>query len=104
MYAVIDIKGQQHKVNPGEEILIDRMDATEGEFIEFDRVLMVGDIEDGEPMIGQPALEGARVLAEVVSHERGPKVETIRFNGPSETKIGHRQDYTRIRVREINPQ
>ena len=104
MYAVIDIKGQQHKVNLNEEVLIDLMDAPEGEFVEFDRVLMVGDVEDGEPRIGQPLLDGARVLAEVLSHEKGSKVETVRFNGPSETKIGHRQDYTRVLVKEIHPE
>ena len=104
MYAVVDQGGNQYKVELGEEILVDRMDETEGELVELPRVLMVGEEEDSAPRIGQPEVEGARVLAEILAHERGPKVTTVRYKGPSQTKIGHRQDLTRLKILEIHPQ
>jgi large subunit ribosomal protein L21 len=104
MYAVIDNKGQQYKVELGEEVLMDRLDTPEGELVQFDRVLMVSGEEDQEPRIGQPQVEGARVLGEVLRHERGPKLTGVRYKGPTQTKMGHRQDYTRVKIREIHPE
>ncbi len=103
MYAVINDKGNQYRVAEGEEVLIDALKAPIGDLIEFDHVLMVGGCEDEEPKIGRPEIQGARVLAEVVAHERGPKVHTVRFKGPSQTTIGHRQNYTRVKISEIHP-
>lgn len=103
MYAVIDNKGQQYKVELGEEVQMDRLDTPEGELVEFDRVLLVSG-EDEEPRVGQPTVEGARVLGEVVAHERGPKLISVRYKGPTQTKMGHRQDYTRVKIHEIHPE
>ena len=104
MYAVVDNKGQQYKVELGEEVLMDRLDTPEGELVQFDRVLMVSGDEDQEPLIGTPEVKGARVLGEVLRHERGPKLISVRYKGPSQTKMGHRQDYTRVKIREIHPE
>lgn len=104
MYAVIDHKGQQYKAVLGEDMQMDRLDTPEGELVEFDRVLMISGEEDHEPRIGQPTVDGARVLAEVVAHERGPKLVSVRYKGPSQTKMGHRQDYTRVKIHEIHPE
>ena len=104
MYAVIDNKGKQYKVELGEQVVVDLLDVPEGELVEFDRVLMVGGQEGSEPRLGRPQLDGARVLAEVVRHEKGPKVTTLRYKGPYETKKGHRQKYTRVVIREIHPE
>ncbi len=103
MYAVINDKGNQYKVSEGQEVLIDRVGVPAGELIEFASVLMVGGCDGTGVRIGRPELSGARVLAQVVRHERGRKVHTVRFKGPAQTTIGHRQDYTRIKVREIHP-
>jgi len=103
MYAVVDDKGKQYKVTEGEEILLDYFEAPAGELRELDNVLLVGGSPEEDIKIGRPQVEGARVLAEVVGHERGPKVRTVRFKGPSETHIGHRQDYTRVKIKEIYP-
>ncbi len=103
MYAVINDKGNQLKVSKGQEVLIDRIKAPAGELVEFSSVLMVGGCEENDPRIGCPEVAGARVLAQVLRHERGPKVHTVRFKGPSQTTIGHRQNYTRIKITEIHP-
>ncbi len=102
MYAVINEKGKQYKVSENQELLVDRMKAPAGDLIEFNSVLMISG-EGVDRKVGRPELDGARVLAEVVGHERGPKIHTVRFKGPSQTTIGHRQDYTRVKIREIHP-
>ena len=103
MYAVIDHKGKQYKVRTGEEVLVDLMRAAEGELVQFDRVLAIGG--DGEPRIGTPRLPSARVLAEVLRHEKGPKLTMMRHQATKnrQSKKGHRQNYTRVLIREIHP-
>lgn len=104
MYAVIDNGGKQYKVSPGEQVRLDLMDAQEGDLVEFDRVLIFSD-DDG-PRIGRPVLPGARVLAEVVRHEKGPKLTMMRHQATKmrQAKMGHRQKYTRVLIREIHPE
>ena len=107
MYAIIDDKGKQYKVSVGEEVVVDLMKAQVGEYVEFDRVLMVGGEGDETPRMGRPQVEGARVLAEVLRHEKGPKVTMLRYNPtskPSRVKKGHRQKHTRVLIREVLPE
>ena len=104
MYAVIDDKGKQYRVGVGDELVVDLMKVPEGDLVEFDRVLMVGGEQGRGPRVGRPVLAGARVLAEVVRHEKGPKLRILRYHGPHQTKKGHRQRCTRVIVREIHPQ
>jgi len=103
MYAIVDNHGKQYRVEQGDEVLVDLLDADEGELVEFGRVLMVGG--DGLARIGTPVLESARVLAEVLGHEKGPKLTMMRFRARKnrQAKKGHRQRYTRLIVREIHP-
>ena len=106
MYAVIDDRGKQYKVNVDEEFLVDLLDAEEGTMAELGRVLMVGGDEDAGPKIGTPELPGARVLVEILRHEKGPKLRIPRYRSDRKSKsaIGHRQRYTRVLVREIHPE
>ncbi len=104
MYAILDNHGKQYKVRPGEQIQVDRLEAEEGELVEFGRILMVGD--DGEVRVGRPHLPGARILAEVIRHEKGPKLTMMRMKATKgkQAKMGHRQKYTRVLIREIHPE
>ncbi len=104
MYAVIDNKGKQYKVEVGDRVQMDLMPIDIGELVEFDRVLMVGGEE--EPQIGTPQVPNARVLAEVVAHEKGPKLTMMRHQATKmrQAKMGHRQKYTRVLIREIHPE
>ncbi len=104
MYAVIDNHGKQYKVRAGEEVQVDLIKADEGELVEFGRVLMIGG-DDG-PRIGMPQVFGARVLAEIIRHEKGPKLTMMRVQakGNRQAKKGHRQKYTRVLIREIHPE
>jgi large subunit ribosomal protein L21 len=104
MYAVIDDKGKQYKVEMGEEVRVDRLAAQEGELVEFGRVLLIGDGD--QVRVGAPQVPGARVLAEVLRHEKGPKLTMMRFQATEnrQAKKGHRQKYSRVIIREIHPE
>ena len=101
MYAVVDTGGKQYKVSAGEIVDVDKLSFEVGEKIELDRVLLVADGE--EVRVGQPIVEGAKVLATVTDHVKGPKINIFKYR-PRERyrrKKGHRQAYTRLTIDEI---
>lgn len=102
MYAVIRTGGKQYRVTPDQELQIEKIDAAEGERIEFSNVLMIG--HEGElAEIGAPVVEGARVAAEVVEQGRGDKIIVFKKKRRKNyrRKNGHRQHLTTIRVLEV---
>jgi large subunit ribosomal protein L21 len=101
MYAVIESGGKQHRVTEGETLKLEKLDASTGDSITFDRVLMVG---GDQARIGTPVVEGATVTAEVVDHGRHDKVRIIKFNRRKHHRkeTGHRQWYTQVRITGIN--
>ena len=101
MYAVIKTGGKQYRVSEGETLRIETLDANEGDSVDFDQVLMVGDGEDVR--IGAPLLEGGKVTATVKAHGRGKKVEIIKFRRRKHhmKRMGHRQNYTEVEITGI---
>ena len=102
MYAVIQDRGRQHTVRSGDEILCDLdCDKSAGDAIEFGEVLLLGD--EGETRLGKPFVEGASVVGEVVGAEKGAKQVVFHFKRRKNVrkKQGHRQKYTRVRIKEI---
>ena len=101
MYAVIKSGGKQHRVEPGEVLALEKLDAETGETINFEEVMMIGDGDDVK--IGTPYVEGGKVTAEVVEHGRGKKVTVIKFHRRKNYRrqAGHRQWYTKVRITEI---
>ncbi len=102
MYAIIDDRNKQYRVEEDKEVLVDFMsDREPGESITFDEVLFVQDDEDVR--IGQPAVEGASVSGSIADHEKGDKIVVQKFKRRSRYNrtIGHRQKYTRIRIEDI---
>jgi len=101
VYAVMKSGARQYRAMVGETILVERLPVEVGEQLELDKVLLIAD--EGRVEIGQPIIEGAKVLATVVAQEKGPKVQIFRYR-PSKRyrrRAGHRQRYTRLRVDEI---
>ena len=101
MHAVIESGGKQYRVEPGSRIRVERLTVEEGEQIEFDRVLLVG---DGETAVaGTPCVDGGKVSATVLGHGRAPKVNIIKFKRRKGymRRQGHRQAYTELRITEI---
>ncbi|NLO72156.1 MAG: 50S ribosomal protein L21 [Porphyromonadaceae bacterium] len=102
MYAIVEILGQQFKVEQGKRLFVHRMNEAEtGSTVEFDRVLLVDN--DGAVTVGSPVVEGAKVVCEVVSHLRGKKVIVFhkkRRKGYRK-RNGHRQNFTELTIKEI---
>ena len=102
MYAIVEILGQQFKVEAGKKVFAHRMNEAErGSEVEFDRVLMLDN--EGVVSVGTPVVEGAKVVAEVVSHLRGDKVLVFkkkRRKGYRKLN-GHRQNFTELMIKEI---
>lgn len=101
MYAVIESGGKQHRVEEGETLRLEKLEAATGETVEFDRVLMVG--AGSDVRIGTPVVEGGKVTAEVVAHGRGEKIRIVKFNRRKHyrNETGHRQWFTEVKITGI---
>ena len=101
MYAVIDDRGSQIKVTEGEVVAIDLSDAEPGSEVIFDRVLLF--VDDSGVKVGTPTVDGASVVAEVVGDIKGKKVYGVSFRRRKSSKVrnGHRQRYTRVKIKAI---
>ena len=102
MYAIVEIAGQQFKVEAGNEIFVQRLAAEKGAAVEFDHVLLVAD--EGDVKVGAPYVAGAVVKATVLADDaRADKVlvfKKIRRKGFQKCN-GHRQKLTKIQINEI---
>ena len=102
MYAIVEVLGQQFKVEAGRKLFVHRMEeAVRGSQIELDKVLLIDN--EGNITVGAPTIEGAKVVAEVVSHVRGEKVLVFhkkRRKGYRKLN-GHRQNFTELMIKEI---
>ena len=101
MYAIVEIAGQQFKVQKDQKIFVHRLVAEAGAKLEFDRVLLVDN--GGKVNIGAPAIAGASVTAEVINHVKGDKVIVFRKKRRKgyKKKNGHRQSFTAITIKDI---
>jgi large subunit ribosomal protein L21 len=102
MYAIVEIAGQQFKVEQDKFVYAHRLQAEEGSSITFDKVLLIDN--EGEVTIGAPVLEGATVTAKVLMHLKGDKVLVFKKKRrKSYQKLnGHRQQYTKILIEKIS--
>ena len=101
MYAVIRTGGKQARVAPGDSIRLEKLAGTVGDPVELPEVLLVGD--EGEPRIGTPLVEGAKVIGTIMAQGRGPKIIVFKRKRRKgyRRKRGHRQAYTEVRVEKI---
>ena len=100
MYAIIENKGYQYRVEQGAVVEINRVNAKIGDEIKFDRVLLIG----GENVVADAAsLKGASVSGKVVAHTRGPKQLAMKYK-PKEyyrRRVGSRANLTRVQITNI---
>lgn len=102
MYAIIVTGGKQYRVEKGDVLFVEKLDATEGSTVKFDSVLVVGG--EGETKVGAPNVEGASVEATVVKNGKGKKLNIITYRPKkgSARHMGHRQPYTKVEITAIN--
>ena len=100
-YAIIETGSKQYRVEEGTQLEVERLSGKEGTEVKLSNVLLLRDGRKTE--IGQPKVKGVTVICEVVKHLRGPKITVFKFKRRKDTrrKIGHRQELTRLRVKEI---
>lgn len=102
MYAVIKTGGKQQRVSQGDVVAIEKINGAKGDQVVFDQVLMVG--KDDEILIGRPVVEGAKVTGEIVCQTKGDKIVVFKMKKRKgyHKKIGHRQELTSMKIKEIS--
>ena len=101
MYAIVEIAGQQFKVQKDQKIFVHRLNAEEGKKVDFDKVLLLEN--GGKVTLGAPAIKGAKVIAKVDEHVKGDKVIVFKKKRRKgyKKRNGHRQQFTAITIKEI---
>lgn len=101
MYAIIETGGKQYKVQEGDVLFIEKLDAEEGQTVTFDRVIAIAK-EDGLKA-GTPVVDGASVTAKVEKHGKGRKIIVFKYKPKKNyrKKQGHRQPYTKVVIEKI---
>lgn len=102
MYAIVRTGGRQFRAEVGQTIDVEKLPFNEGDTIELEEVLLIAG--EGDPKIGQPLVDGAKVKATVVSQFKGPKIIIWKYKPKKRyrKRQGHRQNYTRLKIESID--
>lgn len=102
MYAIVEIAGQQFKVEKDQQLFVHRLEAKEGDKVSFDNVLLIDN--KGKVNVGAPAITGASVSVKVIEHLKGDKVIVFKKKRRKGYKVknGHRQYLTKVQVEAIS--
>jgi large subunit ribosomal protein L21 len=102
MYAIVEIAGQQFKVEKNDEIFVHRLEGDPGTKLEFNQVLLLDN--DGKISVGKPLVEGTSITGQIVDHVRGDKVVVFKKKRRKgyEKESGHRQDFSKILIENIS--
>jgi len=102
MIAIVEIAGQQFKVEKDQKIFVHHLEGKEGDKVDFDKVLLIDD--KGKVKVGQPVVEGAKVKAKILAHQKGDKVLVFKKKRRKGTRVlnGHRQSFTQIEIEGIS--
>jgi large subunit ribosomal protein L21 len=104
MYAVIETGGKQYRVEPGQTVVVEKLPGDEGAQVVFDQVLLVSSGDGATVNIGKPRVANAKVTGQIVEQGRGDKLVVFKFRRRKNyvRRNGHRQDYTAVKIAEIN--
>jgi len=102
MYAIIETGGKQYKVEAGQILFIEKLDAAEDSAVVFDKVLALQ--KDGKLLAGAPYVEGASVDAKVLKNGKAKKITVFTYKAKKneKRKLGHRQPYTKVEITAVN--
>jgi len=101
VFAVIETGGKQYKVQEGDILFIEKIDAEAESTVKFDKVLAISD--DAGFKVGAPLIDGASVDAKVIKQGKGKKIYVLKYKPKKneKKKIGHRQLYTKVEITKI---
>ncbi|MBM3192371.1 MAG: 50S ribosomal protein L21 [Chlamydiae bacterium] len=101
MYAIIETGGKQYKVQKGDIIDVELLHSAVNSAVEFNQVLLINDGQS--TWVGTPKVDQFKVLGEVLDEVRGPKVVAYKYKQRKNyrRKVGHRQDYSRVKILDI---
>lgn len=102
MYAVIKTGGKQYKVQAGDTVKVEKLEAEAGKTVKLTDILML--VDGDKVAVGTPYIKGATVSATVTGHGRGDKVNIVKFRRRKHYRkqMGHRQAYTELSITDIN--
>lgn len=101
MYAIIETGGKQFKVQEGDILNIEKINANEGDKVEVSKILAV--VKEGEMLIGKPYVEGAKTVLKVLEHGKNDKILIFKYKAKKKYRKtqGHRQPFTKVVVEKI---
>ena len=101
MYAIIKTGGKQYRVQEGDNIFVEKLNADVDSNVVFDQVLAV--VNDGDAKVGTPVVEGAKVTAKVLAQGKEKKVLVFKYKAKSNyrRRQGHRQPFTKVTIEKI---
>jgi large subunit ribosomal protein L21 len=101
MYAIVEIAGQQYKVEKDQEIFVHRLEGDQGSAVKFDNVLLLD--QGGNITVGAPTVNGAMIQAKIIEHLRGEKVTVFHKKRRKgyQKENGHRQYFSKILIEDI---
>ena len=101
MYAIIETGGKQYRVQEGDVVFLEKLQAESGSEVVFDKVLAVSD--EGNMSFGTPFLADASVKATVINHGKDKKIVVFKYKAKKRyrRKQGHRQPYTKVQIEKI---
>ncbi len=100
-YAIVRTGGKQYRVRQGDSITVEKLPGAEGDAVELNDVLLVS--KDAQVTVGQPTVEGAKVLAEVARQGKADKIAVLKYKPKTRhhVKNGHRQQVTQLSIKRI---
>lgn len=101
MYAVIETGGKQYRVEEGDTLYVEKLNAEVGETINFDKVLILS--KDGELLAGKPFVDGVKVEGSVLDQGKAKKIIVFKYKAKKNyrKKTGHRQPFTKVKIEKI---
>ena len=101
MYAVIETGGKQYRVQEGDIVFVEKLQAEEGETVNFDKILLLS--KEGDLQAGKPYVEGVSVEGSVLEQGKAKKIVVFTYKAKknSKRKLGHRQPFTKVKIEKI---
>ncbi|NLW41193.1 MAG: 50S ribosomal protein L21 [Tissierellia bacterium] len=101
MYAIIETGGKQYRVQEGDVVFVEKLDAEEGDKVDLTKVLLIS--KDDDMVVGRPYVDGAKVEATVLEQGKSKKIIVFKYRPKKnyKKKQGHRQPYTKLKIEKI---